>query len=183
MNLYYNSPLKAKCPKMVNNKPRIALNKQEHFYKKIKGNIGNQQFPMIVFFKDYKKANVFGKNPFSSIFPNIASLIENYFPICLSVYEMPNPIDFINFILEIEIISNTVFYKSIEIEKEKGSFKSIEESQLKIIIDNQIDYIEVDKNTQLPKNILQLVKNKIINTVTGEKFYILNKAPINELTQ
>jgi hypothetical protein len=176
LNLYYNSPIKAKCPKMINNKPRLSLNQQASFYNNIRIKINNNKNPKVVFLKNYEQANVFSKNPFSSNFPENASIIKNYFPICLSVFEIPNTKDSINYVLEKNMISNTVFYKFVANERSKSTFVSIEDSQLKFIMDYEIDYIEIDKKTKLPPKIQLLVKEEIINPVTGDRFLILEKS-------
>ncbi|MBL0079677.1 MAG: hypothetical protein IPP53_11390 [Bacteroidetes bacterium] len=56
------------------------------------------------------------------------------------------------------MISNTVFYKFVANERSKNTFVSIEDSQLKFIMDYEIDYIEIDKKTKLPPKIQLLVK-------------------------
>ncbi|MBK7505518.1 MAG: hypothetical protein IPI52_10800 [Bacteroidetes bacterium] len=74
------------------------------------------------------------------------------------------------------MISNTVFYKFVANERSKNTFVSIEDSQLKFIMDYEIDYIEIDKKTKLPPKIQLLVKEEIINPVTGDRFLILEKS-------
>jgi hypothetical protein len=174
LNLYLNNPLKAKCPTVVNQKPRISLNNQEAFYKKLNEKINKRKDPKIAFLKDFNHANVFGKNPFTPIFPNNATYTKNYFPICLSVYNIPNSKDSIIKIMENNSISNTIFYKFTELEKRNGTYSTIEDNQLKFIKEHKIDFIEVDKNTELPIKIDKLIKQKIVNPITGDKFYILN---------
>jgi hypothetical protein len=97
------------------------------------------------------------------------------FPLSISPHDYPYSKEPFYAKIERESIKNTPFYKYVEEEKMKNKFHSINESQLEFIKRMNINYIICTRNVMLPEVLKHHVKLKIIDSHTGEQFYLLNR--------
>lgn len=70
-------------------------------------------------------------------------------------------------------VRDNPFYVFIEQQKKKGNFVSYEISLRDFILTYNIKFIATTQTNILEKSISDLVKKKIIDSKTGEHFYVL----------
>lgn len=65
------------------------------------------------------------------------------------------------------------FYKYVENQKKHGVFKNYDQSKIDFIRRFKIDYLYASNEVALPREIKEIVKDSIFDSVSGERLYIL----------
>jgi len=71
-------------------------------------------------------------------------------------------------------LKNTPFWEYVARQKQKNTYKSLENSQIEFIEKMKIKYLICTKNVQLSSLIKSKIRKEIVDQNTGERFYLLN---------
>lgn len=149
-------------------------------------NIINKQFSTELIKKYNGKDAVFfkSKDDYSSIFSKNVNMYapcqylimnyEAYNPICLSIFEIPFSSTSILRNTEKEIIENAVFYKFVQLQKNRNEFKSIENSQIDFIKKFNVKYAFTYLHSTLPRTLQEHAIFITKDTINNISFYELN---------
>ena len=123
--------------------------------------------------EDNKKAS-FGFITNFNILGNYLVYAKNKtFPASLSVHNFEFSTDKHLSAIQHASIKNAPFYMYVEKQKQAGTFKSIELSQIDFVDEYKINYLITSKDVVLPELLKNRVKKLIVDENTGERFYLL----------
>ena len=179
INLFYNYSFNFE--KIYSKQEIKNLNKQQSiFYGKAAYYIRKEKQPKFAFIKSFKSVDYFEKNPYNGIFSGLSNINQSYFPVCLSVFEIPSSENIVRKGFEYNILKNTPFYSFVISQKNNNEFKSLEESQYAYLKKFKITFLEIEKNTKIPENIIHLVDTIIVNEYSKDKFVVLKNHMFKE---
>lgn len=92
----------------------------------------------------------------------------------VSMSDFEVPIDPENERNNLKDISSGVFFQYVQKQKNKGSFRSIADSQVKFMQDNGINFLILTQNATLPSEFEEQIKQVLEDPVSGERFVLLN---------
>lgn len=162
----------------------IGLSMYQYFYRLPTNSIDQKPYTAILkIYKNNPIAIFKGEKDFSNLqekgvdgyfpYPYLKFYLNNYNPVCLTTLDIPidsnSSINLIN--TEKEFVLTSTFYRFIQKQKNENKFKSIEQSQLDLIKENNIHSVFVYKNAQLPLLIRKTVVDSVYDKNTGITFY------------
>lgn len=92
---------------------------------------------------------------------------------CLSLSDYNIPIDPKNERNNLVNRNSGYFFQYVENQKALGTFDSIEQSQIDFIQKHKINFLVCSKNVTISPQLTLLIKEKIIDSLSGEQFYLL----------
>lgn len=163
------------------NKPKVY---GESFVAEVKNEIGGIN-PFGVFLYDTSEyKSIFEK---TSIFhvPGLylKYLVPGFFPVSLSVVNVPVSEDTNLKELDTQVIANSTFIRFIDEQKSRKDFYSHEQSMYDFILQHKIDYLLTGKNAPVPEKLQPLIKKSFHDEVSGESFILLNRFDAAENTK
>ncbi|MFN8295945.1 MAG: hypothetical protein U0T69_07095 [Chitinophagales bacterium] len=127
----------------------------------------------IVYFKSKNDYNGFFSKSVNVAFPYqyLKKDYKDYYPVCLSIFEIPRSNELILSKGEDLIIRSSVFYRYVQSEIKNNTYESIEKSQLNFINTFSIKYAFTFEHTVLPEALQPYVIKKITDTKRKISFY------------
>jgi hypothetical protein len=96
------------------------------------------------------------------------------FPLTISAYDYKFSKDKRYESAEKDVMASTPFMQYVEKQKQNKTFHSVEESQVKFIDDFHINYLIATANAKVGTLLSKRIKHEIVDSETGERFYLLN---------
>ncbi|MFA5089615.1 MAG: hypothetical protein WC510_01120 [Candidatus Omnitrophota bacterium] len=118
---------------------------------------------------------IFDKGPDSATLGQYLCLFSSdYDIVSLSVFEAPISDEFTSKKFEELMFLNSAFYQFVQNKIETNNFTSIDGCKFDFVKEKGIDFLITSRNAVLPENLSKLVQRKIIDSISGETFNILN---------
>lgn len=146
---------------------------EKEFYNEIKEELSRCSNPTFAYYRNYNYIDT-TKNEFvqTMLFLPLSKLIHftangTYLPFCMSVFEIPENNNF-----SFDERKSTPFWKFVENEQKKSLYISMDSSVEKFFKIKSIEYIVVEGDISLPKNIKK--NTTVIASFEGVTLYRLN---------
>lgn len=104
---------------------------------------------------------------------HLAYLSSKYQPISLSIFDIPLDKNNVLYDAEKNLVETSIFYRYILTQKQNNKFVNIEQSQIDFIKEYNIQYLITTKDVVLNNLLSTLVDKKLVDSKSGERFYIL----------
>ncbi|HRH58566.1 MAG TPA: hypothetical protein PLS10_13020 [Chitinophagales bacterium] len=127
----------------------------------------------VVYFKSKDDYNGFFSKSVNVAFPyqNLKREYKDYYPICLSVFEIPKSSEPLLLKGENQIIRSSVFYRYVQSEIKNKTFESVEKSQYNFMKAFSVKYAYTFEHTVLPEVLQPYVIQKITDAKRKISFY------------
>jgi cytochrome c-type biogenesis protein CcmH/NrfF len=133
------------------------------------------KFGGFIYGKDFYQDDLFSKvirhhlpAGYLAVMPQFYTLVN------LEVFDIPKSSKPEYNIFETRFQKNSEFYQFVEKQKHQQQFSTITQSQIDFICQNQLGFLIISKNVELPTEIQKLIYREIKDGKSGEKFLILN---------